>query len=92
MTTHSSASLREQAANNTNASIGNKASQDSVVSNRELDPSIKRRARLLATKGSVPHQTRALIRYGLQMKDPYLAQIVRRVEAGEIEIHRLHMD
>jgi hypothetical protein len=115
MTTHLSATQREESSNNTNASLKSKDSMRSdaslntnapskssvsaksnfspkSISHNELDPSIKRRARLLATRSSIPHQTRALIRYGLQVKDPYLAQIVRRVEAGELEIHRLHTE
>ena len=51
--------------------------------------SLKRRARLLATKSSIPQRTRNLIRYALQIKDPDLAQVVRRVEAGEMTIEYL---
>jgi hypothetical protein len=32
---------------------------------------------------SIPRQTRSLIRYTLEIKDPYLAQVVQRVEGGE---------
>jgi hypothetical protein len=46
------------------------------------DASLKRRARLLITNSSIPRQSRSLIRYELEIKDPYLAQVVRRVEAG----------
>ena len=55
-----------------------------------IDASLKRRARSLATKGSIPKQTRSLIRYALEIKDPYLGQLVRRVEAGEMNID--HVD
>ena len=57
-----------------------------------IDASLKRRARLLATKGSIPQQTRSLIRYALEIKDPYLGQLVRRVEAGETVIDHVHLE
>ena len=57
-----------------------------------IDASLKRRARLLATKGSIPQQTRSLIRYALEIKDPYLGQLVRRVEAGEMTIDHVHLE
>ena len=51
--------------------------------------SLKRRARRLTAKRSIPQQTRNLIRYALHIKDPDLAQVVRRVEAGEMGIDYL---
>ena len=57
-----------------------------------LDATLKRRARLLITKGSIPKQTRSLIRYALEIKDPYLGQLVRRVEAGEMTIEHVHLE
>lgn len=54
-----------------------------------LDASLKRRARLLATDSSIPSQTRSLIRYALETKDPDLGQVVRRIEAGEKTIDYL---
>lgn len=57
-----------------------------------IDASLKRRARLLITNGSIPRQTRSLIRYALEIKDPYLNQLVRRVEAGELTIDRVHLE
>lgn len=55
----------------------------------QIGASLKRRARLLAINSSIPQQTRSLIRYTLEIKDPYLAQLVRRVEAGEMTIDHL---
>ena len=57
-----------------------------------IDASLKRRARLLATDSSIPQQTRSLIRYALEIKDPYLGQLVRRVEAGEMTIDHVHLE
>jgi REP element-mobilizing transposase RayT len=57
-----------------------------------IDASLKRRARLLVTNNSIPSQTRSLIRYALEIKDPYLAQLVCRVEAGEVTIDHVHLE
>jgi hypothetical protein len=40
----------------------------------------------------VDPRTRSLIRYGLEIKDRYLEQIVNRVEAGEMSIDHIHFD
>jgi len=57
-----------------------------------LDANLKRRARKLATDSRVESRTRSLIRYGLEIKDPYLEQVVNRVEAGEMSIDHIHFD
>lgn len=58
----------------------------------DITASLKRRARSLITNGSIPSQTRSLIRYALETKDPDLDQLVRRVEAGETTIERLQIE
>jgi hypothetical protein len=57
-----------------------------------IDASLKRRARLLITDGSIPGQTRALIRYALEINDPDLVQLVQRVETGETTIDHIHLE
>ena len=52
----------------------------------------KQRARMLVTKSSIPRPTRSLIQYALEIKDPYLSQLVRRVEAGEITIDHVYLE
>ena len=59
---------------------------------RTLDANLKRRARKLATDSRVNPGTRWLIRYGLELKDPCLEQIVNRVEAGETRIDHIHLE
>jgi hypothetical protein len=73
MTTHSSATPREE-------------------KSHIIDASLKRRARLLITNGSIPRQTRSLIRYALEIKDPDLFQLVSRVESGEMTIDHVHLE
>ena len=59
---------------------------------RTLDADLKRRARKLATDSRVDPRTRSLIRYGLEIKDQHLEQIVNRVEAGEMSIDHISVD
>ena len=59
---------------------------------RTLDANLKRRARKLATDSRVDPRTRSLIRYGLEIKDEYLEQVVNRVEAGEISIDHIYLE
>ena len=59
---------------------------------RTLDANLKRRARKLATDSRVDPRTRSLIRYGLEITDPYLEQVVNRVEAGEMRIDHIRLD
>ena len=80
MARHSSASLREQ------------TSTQRKPKSKIIDASLKRRARRLIANRSIPGQTRNLIRYALEINDPYLAQVVRRVEQGEMTIDHLHRE
>jgi hypothetical protein len=57
-----------------------------------IDASLKRRARLLITNSSIPVKTRSLIRYALEIKDPDLAHLVHRVEAGEMTIDYVQLE
>jgi hypothetical protein len=59
---------------------------------RTHDADLKRRARKLATDRRVDPRTRSLIRYGLEIKDPALEQVVNRVEAGEMSIDHIYFD
>jgi hypothetical protein len=56
------------------------------------DANLKRRARMLAVDGRVDHGTRKMIRYALENRDPYLVQLVARVERGEMRIEHLILD
>ena len=59
---------------------------------RRLDADLKRRARKLATDSKVDPRTRSLIRYGLQIKDQHLEQVVNRVESGETRIDHISLE
>ncbi len=68
MTTHSSATAREETPHATKTTI-NKA--------------VKRRAESVINDRSIDAGSRTLIRYALEINDPLLAELVRRVDAGE---------
>ena len=48
-----------------------------------LSAAIKRRAQDLINNKSIDAATRTLLRYGVEIDDPLLPDIVRRIEAGE---------
>ncbi len=44
---------------------------------------LKRRARAVITDRTIDAQSRVLVRYALEISDPWLPELVRRVDAGE---------
>lgn len=48
-----------------------------------LTAAIKRRAQSLINNKSLDSGTRSILRYGLEIDDPSLAQLVSRIEAGK---------
>jgi len=59
------------------------------VTNHNLSVALKRRAQSVINNKSIDANTRAVIRYGLETNDPWLADLVRRVAAGETIIDNL---
>jgi alkyl hydroperoxide reductase subunit AhpF len=53
------------------------------VTNHNLSDALKRRAQSVINNKSIDADTRAVIRYGLETNDPWLGDLVRRVDAGE---------
>ena len=50
---------------------------------------LKRRAQAVLSDVSIDPQTRAIIRYGLETNDPWLAELVRRADAAKRLLGRL---
>jgi len=48
-----------------------------------ISDALKRRAQSVINDKSIDAQTRAIIRYGLEINDPWLPDLVRCVDAGE---------
>jgi len=71
MTTHSSASMREEILHVTETT-------NTIISN-----ALKRRAQSVINDTSIDPQWRAIVRYGLETNDPWLGDLVRRADAGE---------
>ena len=72
MTTHSSATAR------TETPHVNKSTRTNTIMN-----ALTRRAQAVLNDRSIDPQTRAIIRYGLETNDPWLAELVKRADAGE---------
>ena len=73
MTTHGSATTREETPHATETTI-------------TVNDAIKRRAQWIIDDTSIDSQWRAVIRYGLETNDPLLPDLVRRADAGEMII------
>lgn len=71
MTSHSSAGVREI------PHATRKSRTNTIVD------ALKRRAQAVLNDKSIDPQSRAIIRYALEINDPWLARLVRRAEAGE---------
>ncbi|HYV11959.1 MAG TPA: hypothetical protein VE980_13745 [Pyrinomonadaceae bacterium] len=53
------------------------------TTNKRISDAVKRRAQLLIADRAIDDCARAFIQHTLENEDPYLAKLVRRVEAGE---------
>jgi hypothetical protein len=75
---HSSAAEREETPHTINST-----QQNGSNANRCINVAYRRRAESVISDRTIDAQTRALIRYALETSDPWLAELVRRVDAGE---------
>ena len=73
MSTHSSATAHDETPHVTETEVTN-----TIISN-----ALKRRAQSVIHDTSIDPQWRAIVRYGLETNDPWLADLVRRADAGE---------
>src|SRR5688572_10494175 len=51
---------------------------------------LKQRAQSVLNDRSIDAQSRAIIRYALEINDPWLARLVRRAEAGETIVENMY--
>lgn len=80
MTQNSSAGEREQTPHTNNS-----------TNNQTISDALKRRAQSVINNKSIDAETRAIISYGLEINDPWLAELVRRADAGETIIDNLYV-
>jgi len=74
MADHSSASVRERTPHS------NRVTRTKTIMN-----ALTRRAQVVLNDNSVDPQSRAIIRYAMERNDPWLARLVRRADAGELD-------
>ena len=74
MANHSSATVRE-------TPHANQTLRTNIIVN-----ALKQRAQAVLNDRSIDPQSRAIIRYALETNDPWLAELVRRADAGETVI------
>ena len=72
MTTDSTATVRHEAPHT------NRTTRTATIMN-----ALKRRAQAVLNDKSIDPQSRAIIRYAIEINDPWLAELVRRADAGE---------
>ncbi len=48
-----------------------------------IDPALKRRAQVIVNDTSIDSDSRAIIRFALEINDPWLPELVRSIDAGE---------
>jgi hypothetical protein len=78
MTTHSSAQAHAETPHATNS-----------ITNNTVSDAVRRRAQSLIKDRAIDASARAFIRYTLEINDPYLPELVRRVDAGESIVHNI---
>ncbi|HEY0724338.1 MAG TPA: hypothetical protein VGD41_10190, partial [Pyrinomonadaceae bacterium] len=71
MANHSSATAHEHTPHTTSSTTN------------AISEALKRRAQAVIEDKSIDATTRAVVRYSLEIDDPWLADLVRRVDAGE---------
>ena len=81
MANHSSASVREHTPH------ANRTSRTNTIVN-----ALKRRAQAVLHDKSIDPESRAIIRYALEINDPWLAELVRRADAGEAIVDTLDFE
>lgn len=70
----------------TNTTVNHNGARKNTISN-----ALKRRAQTVMRNKSIDAGTRTVIRYGLETNDPWLAELVRRADAGETIIDNLYL-
>ena len=77
-------------ANHTSAREREETPHLTRTSRTTIGDALKRRAQSVIKNKSIDAQSRAVIHYGLETNDPWLSELVRRVDAGETIIDNLN--
>ena len=82
MTMHGSATALEETLHATETNTTTTIS-DASISDVPISAALRRRAQSVINDNSIDRRWRNVIRYALEINDPWLADIVRRADAGE---------
>jgi hypothetical protein len=88
MANHVSATERKEIPH-VNKSTKNNTFNLNGGSKKTISAALRRRAQAVIKDRSIDAQSRAIIRYSLETNDPWLADLVRRVDAGETIIETI---
>ena len=70
-------------ANDSSASVRETPHANRTSRTNTIVSALKQRAQAVLNDRSIDPQSRAIIRYALETNDPWLAELVRRADAGE---------
>jgi len=70
-------------ANHSSASVREMPHVNQTTRTNTLVSALTRRAQAILNDRSIDPQSRAIIRYALEVNDPWLAELVRRADAGD---------
>ena len=76
-------------ANHSSASVCPAPHSNRISRTNTIVNALKRRALAVLNDESIDPQSRAIIRYAMERNDPWLARLVRRVDAGEAVVDSL---
>ena len=95
MLNHSSAKSGQRTANSEQVAAGtakgakNRTANLNGTDKTTISNALRRRAQAVIKDRSIDAQSRAIIRYALETNDPWLPDLVRRVDAGETIIETI---
>jgi hypothetical protein len=81
MTTHGSATALQETPHASETVYASET--NTTTSTTKISDALRRRAHSVISDNSIDPRWRAVIRYGLEINDPWLADLVRRADAGE---------
>lgn len=87
MVNHVSATVREETPHVNQTNQTNHTNQ--TTRTKAIIKALKQRAQAVLNDRSIDAPSRAIIRYALEINDPWLAELVRRADAGEGNLHTI---
>ena len=79
-------------ANHSSATVRETPHSTQISRTNTIVNALRRRAQAVLKDKSIDPQSRAIIRYALEVNDPWLAELVRRADAGEAIVDTLDFE